>query len=363
MKEELYRKVYVKSEADLPKEDGNYICLHKGATKLDIFPFKVNESHWFVEIDWYLQPVEQSESKTAEEILDTVYDRDYRSNYKTEYSKQCILKAMEEYRQQQPQKEIKSEIPRAYEWHNYETGHCYVDYVPHVDGKSNILDEKNGYTKIPLYSQQHQKVEQSESKTAITVLRDKYIEKHIINEYTDDSWMHYDDIQAALEAMEEYRQQPQKEQEDTYANGYVFCGKCGYKLGKDNPDEEDVEQDNGWQKDELGWHIPTARELNKIESGLGQHEIIKALSGEEIEDVKTITSTEYVKESYIINDDGSLTPEQEEEKPTDEDVMIYFAKHCKNTKDMKANYQVFTRGMVLELVKWLRDNPQQFKGK
>ena len=58
---EIYRKVYINSEAELPKEDGNYICLHKGATKLDIFPYKVNESHWFVEIDWYLQP-EQSES-------------------------------------------------------------------------------------------------------------------------------------------------------------------------------------------------------------------------------------------------------------------------------------------------------------
>ena len=50
--------------------------------------------------------------------------------------------------------------PTAFEWHNYETGHCYVEYVPHVDGKSNILDEKNGYTKIPLYAQQPQKVEQ-----------------------------------------------------------------------------------------------------------------------------------------------------------------------------------------------------------
>ena len=259
MKEELYRKVYVKSEADLPKEDGTYICLHKGETKLDIFPYKVNESHWFVEIDWYLQPIEQSESKIAKEILRKV---------------------------------------------------C---------------------------------------------------------KYTDIDTMEFDDditVSEALEAMEKYCQQLQKvEQEDTYANGYVFCGKCGYKLGKDNPDEEDVEQDNGWQKDELGWHIPTAREFNKIESGLRQQEIIKDLTGEKIEDVKTVTSTEYVKESYIINEDGSLTPEQEEEKPTDEDVMIYFAKHCKNTKDMKANYQVFTRGMVLELVKWLRDNPQQFKGK
>ena len=57
--------------------------------------------------------------------------------------------------------------PTAFEWHNYETGHCYVDYVPHVDGKSNILDEKNGYTKIPLYSQQPQKEQEEESMNSL----------------------------------------------------------------------------------------------------------------------------------------------------------------------------------------------------
>jgi hypothetical protein len=34
----------------------------------------------------------------------------------------------------------------AYEWHNYKTGHCYVDYIPKTG-----MDEKNGYTKIQLY--------------------------------------------------------------------------------------------------------------------------------------------------------------------------------------------------------------------
>ena len=33
----------------------------------------------------------------------------------------------------------------AYEWHNHETGHCYVDYVPHPE-----QDEKDGYTKTAL---------------------------------------------------------------------------------------------------------------------------------------------------------------------------------------------------------------------
>ena len=36
--------------------------------------------------------------------------------------------------------------PDAYEWHNFETGHSYVDYVPH-----NGQTEEEGYTKIALY--------------------------------------------------------------------------------------------------------------------------------------------------------------------------------------------------------------------
>jgi len=51
--------------------------------------------------------------------------------------------------EQQPTAEGAEEIlPTAYEWHNLKTGHCYVDYVPH-------LDAKEGYTKIPLYSTLH----------------------------------------------------------------------------------------------------------------------------------------------------------------------------------------------------------------
>lgn len=39
----------------------------------------------------------------------------------------------------------------AFEWHNPDTGHCYVDYVPH-----NLMDENNGYVKTPLYK--HDKI-------------------------------------------------------------------------------------------------------------------------------------------------------------------------------------------------------------
>lgn len=50
--------------------------------------------------------------------------------------------------------------PIAYEWHNLETGHCYVDYAPkhfEIDGVWTKLDETNGYTKTPLFKESHSK--------------------------------------------------------------------------------------------------------------------------------------------------------------------------------------------------------------
>jgi hypothetical protein len=37
--------------------------------------------------------------------------------------------------------------PTAFEWHNYETGHAYVDYIQRAN-----MTEKDGYTKIPLFA-------------------------------------------------------------------------------------------------------------------------------------------------------------------------------------------------------------------
>ena len=38
--------------------------------------------------------------------------------------------------------------PTAFEWHNPQTGHCYVDYIAKPQ-----MGEEDGYTKIPLYHQ------------------------------------------------------------------------------------------------------------------------------------------------------------------------------------------------------------------
>lgn len=43
-------------------------------------------------------------------------------------------------------KQTETVTPIAYEFHNYNTGHCYVDYHEKLD-----MGEKDGYTKIPLY--------------------------------------------------------------------------------------------------------------------------------------------------------------------------------------------------------------------
>ena len=62
-----------------------------------------------------------------------------------------IVRAMEKFATLHAQRiaEGAEEIlPTAYEWHNYKTGHCYVDYIPH-------LDAKEGYVKTPLYTTIH----------------------------------------------------------------------------------------------------------------------------------------------------------------------------------------------------------------
>jgi len=117
MKEELYRKVYIKSESDLPKEEGNYYLVKynknfAGIIAEEIF-YKESIKAWMDAVVWYLQPIEQSESKTAIEtskalrnIFDDLWDNAYNAeyhHYEYKQANQIIRKhieAMEEYRQQ-----------------------------------------------------------------------------------------------------------------------------------------------------------------------------------------------------------------------------------------------------------------------
>ena len=61
----LYRQVFIESEDDLPKEDGEYFVSYVNIEcKLYILGFnflKTNIQKWLTEVDWYLLPVEQSQ--------------------------------------------------------------------------------------------------------------------------------------------------------------------------------------------------------------------------------------------------------------------------------------------------------------
>jgi hypothetical protein len=49
--------------------------------------------------------------------------------------------------------------PIAYEFHNCETGHCYVDYI-----ERNGLGKNQGYTKIPLFKEEKDEPKMSADK-------------------------------------------------------------------------------------------------------------------------------------------------------------------------------------------------------
>jgi hypothetical protein len=64
-KEKLYKKVYIRSEADLPKEDGIYFVAKKDSLKSNwlkplIFTI-ISKNEWLNTIDWYLQPFEDKQ--------------------------------------------------------------------------------------------------------------------------------------------------------------------------------------------------------------------------------------------------------------------------------------------------------------
>ena len=58
MKEETYEKVYIKTEADLPEEDGFYIASCKNYAVLEYHYCNEVKRDWLKDIDWYLKPIE-----------------------------------------------------------------------------------------------------------------------------------------------------------------------------------------------------------------------------------------------------------------------------------------------------------------
>ena len=65
--EPIYRKVFIKSEADLPEKEGRYFVKIKGLPPevididIEYYSIRLNrgdKKNWINNIDWYLQPVE-----------------------------------------------------------------------------------------------------------------------------------------------------------------------------------------------------------------------------------------------------------------------------------------------------------------
>ena len=72
MKELYYKKVFIKTEADLPKEEGRYITHTKGYESYYVISVKYEHSDnyfWMQLYDWYLQPTEVYEKDFLEWIV------------------------------------------------------------------------------------------------------------------------------------------------------------------------------------------------------------------------------------------------------------------------------------------------------
>lgn len=87
---ELYKKIYIKSEADLPKEEDVYYVHIKPDNKIKEWFFHIETDHreWLKYIDWYLQPVEaEAEKDLQKSKLIEVMEADERDGlYKAEVS-------------------------------------------------------------------------------------------------------------------------------------------------------------------------------------------------------------------------------------------------------------------------------------
>ena len=108
-REETYRKVFIKSEADYPKTEGEYFCCRNGFKSVQRLIPDDGKKSYMREIDWYLQPQEQDPEADIPK-----HPTSYRDFTMTEQEKQT------------------ADIPIAYEFHCLKTGHCYVDYIKDV---------------------------------------------------------------------------------------------------------------------------------------------------------------------------------------------------------------------------------------
>ena len=81
MERELYQKIYIRSESDLPKEEGKYfVGLKLNGEHIDVYWWLNNvdkqfqNEYWLNTFDWYLRPLPRPERKTAEEMTEDEMD-------------------------------------------------------------------------------------------------------------------------------------------------------------------------------------------------------------------------------------------------------------------------------------------------
>jgi len=86
-----YKKIEIKSEADLPKEKTIRICHFKSSdriTDLNYFNDEDDNDYWLRNVDWYLQPAElgfPAEDEIKEIANDEQFDDDCRD------AQSCII--------------------------------------------------------------------------------------------------------------------------------------------------------------------------------------------------------------------------------------------------------------------------------
>lgn len=126
MKDEYYKKVYIKSEADLPKKDGDYIVHSKTYKWIGLHNWKSfeNESYpeynqysWLLNFDWYLQPIESSEPVPEDKCTKCVFDKCTKCVFKVNYDKfHSARVAFEKFRSQAKAIDLREELRKYAEW-------------------------------------------------------------------------------------------------------------------------------------------------------------------------------------------------------------------------------------------------------
>jgi hypothetical protein len=162
MKEELYRKVYIKTEADLPKEKDEYFCHRKSDNRLLIFnrfsdsDREFENSVWLRNVDYYLQPIvgeqtEQKERMSAAQyycrrfgfpyaVMDEDSPHCLNRNGDVTLKLNTILEILEEY-SQQPQEQKQPSDEEIEKWAGQLPYRSKLNHEGRIEGAKAVRDK------------------------------------------------------------------------------------------------------------------------------------------------------------------------------------------------------------------------------